>query len=200
MGIRGVLKIVTLFAVIAAAALCILNFRGRVATEGKFLSAVIELSDEGVEGATASACFSECFYSTKTSDLDTIKVYKNVSSFNRWKSEYWDIPQTYPENWGQSMSQDRFNEGYIALVVAPSSMQDPNFIVSAACKHTNDGGNIVVELQRKERNSHFGYRKDPSIACKQIYVVIYLKKNDINEAAGTVSIAVPPIEGGVDAD
>lgn len=191
MSVKRALGVIVIFVAVAAIALGIMAARSKSGPVGGVERSIVSLSKELLADTIPSGCFSECAYSTKAGSLDTVTVYKTQTAFNRWKSKCWDIPQTYPENWGQSMSEDRFKDGYVALVVAPSEMQDPDYLISAACKHTDPDGDIIVQLQQTKRNTSYSYRKDPSVACNQVYAIIYLKQNEV-DAAGAISVGVWP--------
>lgn len=152
---------------------------------------IIDYSPSFIEDYEIEGIPSECFYSTDTdiSVKDRFKVYKNEKDFNRWYEKHHDIIRTSPAGMEECTASTYFNQGYYAVVISPTELFDPNKHVLATAKFKDDDGNVIISIGSLDRDQSYEFDHDLQKECKQIYTVIYVNPEDV-ENADKISFAI----------
>lgn len=178
---RKVKALIIIMASLGALALSLLVFLGthdRQSMTPLKAATVIAYDETLTDGMNISGCASECFYSTKADKRvqDDLKILETETGCLKYFNKYWDIQQTYPEHWGESIYKGRYADDCVAVVISAMELQNPNTYVMANGLYIDDNNHAVIELIQTDRNSDFQYTCDPATNCKQLYTVIYLPK------------------------
>lgn len=152
---------------------------------------VVTYSNALTEGMDISGCVSEYFYSTQVdkSVQDDFRILKTENDCYKYFQKYWDIQQTYPERWGESLYQRYYENGCVGVVIAPTALQDSTKGIVANGIYTDEAGNAVVELVQMNRDANYGYSADPGTDCAQVYAVVYLPREAV-DGMNTLTFAV----------
>lgn len=170
-----------IFALFGTLALCLLVFLGtnfESALKTLENAHVVIFDDTLTVGMEISGCASECFYSTKVdkSVQDDFKILKVEGDCLKYFNKYWDIRQTYPTNWGESIYPGRYTDDCVAVVISAMSLQDPSKYILANGIYIDNENNAIIELVQIDRDANYGYSEDPIMACEQMYTVVYLSR------------------------
>lgn len=139
------------------------------------------LTAEMIEDRTPSACLSECFYSTIEDKKvqGTFKYFDDYEDYKLWENKRRDIEQTFPANSESSMAKKWFSDGYNALVISSMELFDVSAQTVVTCRYIDDENNALIVLGNISRNSKYEYSVDLNTECRQMYTVVFLKPEDV---------------------
>lgn len=152
---------------------------------------MVEYSESLVKDASISGIASECFYSTNkdSSIADGIKVFSDVEDFEKWYDKYHDISRITPAGRAECTAQTYFSNNCYAVVVSPTDLFDPSKQVLATAEYTTENGNMIIALSQMDRSDEYRYSVDLSDECKQIYTIVYVPVEEV-ENTDSISFAI----------